>query len=90
MRKGMASVGATVVGRRWVLRWEETMDGTLAATMWLDGGKSESLREGDSQVQWEQEETERQGGQKKDRGWRVLSRPVFIGKNVARFSNLVP
>lgn len=41
MRKGTASVGAVAVCRRWVLRWEEAVNGTPAAAVWLDGGKSE-------------------------------------------------
>lgn len=40
MRKGPTSVGAVVVGHRWVLRWEEAVNGTPAA-VWLDGWKSE-------------------------------------------------
>jgi hypothetical protein len=52
MRKGTASVGAAAVDRRWVLWWEEPVNGTPAA-VWLDGGKSESLREGGSRVKKE-------------------------------------
>jgi len=53
MRKGTTSVGAAAVGRRWVLRWEEAVNGTPAAAVWLDGGKSESLRERGSRVKKE-------------------------------------
>ena len=55
MRKGTASVGATAVGRRWVLRWEEVVNRTpaAAAAVWLDRGKSESLRERGSRVKKE-------------------------------------
>ncbi|XP_011035152.1 PREDICTED: uncharacterized protein LOC105133048 isoform X2 [Populus euphratica] len=45
MRKGTMSVGAAVVGRCWVLWWEEAVNGTPAAAVWLDGGKSESFKE---------------------------------------------
>jgi len=37
--KGTASVGAAAVGRRWVLRWEEAVNVTPAAAVWLDGGR---------------------------------------------------
>jgi len=51
--KGTTSMGAAVVGRRWVLRWEEAVNVTPAAAVWLDGGKSESLREKGSWVKKE-------------------------------------
>jgi hypothetical protein len=38
MRKGTASVGAAAVGHRWVLRWEEAVNGTPTAVCGLMEG----------------------------------------------------
>jgi len=45
--------GDDVCGCRWVLRWEEAVNGTPAAAVWLDGGKLKSLRERGSRVKKE-------------------------------------
>jgi hypothetical protein len=52
--EGDSVCGCRCVDRRWVLRWEEAVNGTpIAAAVWLDGGKSKSLRERGSRVKKE-------------------------------------